>query len=171
MPVTPLAVPHPRGFHSLLSPPCHQTDPLILHLYQTKATTVRRMSRSRMGMTMEAVPAGGRHGNSQSLEMGTAPIWGWPCPHFQHRGSHPGVLDHPQTPHGRGVTHCPPLTAALLLAHDEILAARTRHPRGTPGSAGRAAGLAGQGHAGREGELGTDLGSGWGGGTQIGVCQ
>lgn len=65
-----LFVPHNRGFqalqrgfpswlgNALSRPPTAQTHPLILHLYQTKATTVRRMSSSRMGMTMEAVPAG-----------------------------------------------------------------------------------------------------------------
>lgn len=103
-------------------------------------------------MTMEAVPVGGRHRNSQSLEMGTVLIWGWACPHFQGFRSHTGALGSPGSPikppgvawHGIRFTHCPPLTAALLLAHDEILAARARHPRGTPGGAGRAPGLAGR---------------------------
>lgn len=128
-----------------------------------------------MGMTMEAVPAGGRRGNSQSLgglgggQRSHAPTpapaaWAGPDPPPPQsgvQGSHGGhwaALDHPQRPPQRGmarggVTHCPPppLTAALLLAHDEILAARAHHPRGTPGRAGRAPGLAGQGHAGREG--------------------
>lgn len=80
-------------------------------------------------------------------------IWGWPCPlSTPEWGSgvtqgHWRALDHQ-------VTHCPPLTAALLLSHDEILTARARHPHRTPGSAGRAPGLAGQGHAGREGGRG-----------------
>lgn len=72
-----------------------------------------------MGMTMEAVPAGGRRGNSQSLGGlggGTAltrphpssSSLGWLCPpSTTERGSgvtrgHWAALDHPQRPRGKG---------------------------------------------------------------------